>query len=180
MFEALANGTTNLRLRCPTCSPNSTVMETGGLVTVPATHSFRPALKRATKAVADFYAHALLPHGDHRCVVCGKLQATTVSHDDIVPPPQLAQFPPHQQMHRIVVTCSCGTYPTWSIVIFLAHPRVFDFFFSSRPCVLLPERQVTFDNQDALRFTLMDLKSRKRLHIFADPLTLTLFTIVAE
>ena len=175
MFEVMANGKTSLRLKCPTCSPDSTVMETGGIVSLPSSHSFRPALKRATKAVADFYAQMLLPHGDHRCVFCGKPQVTTVSHVDIVPPHQQ-----HQQMHRIVLTCSCGTYVTWSIVIFLKHPRVFDFFFSSARCVLLPEQQVTFNNQNAVQFTLMDLKSRTCLHIFADPITLTLFAIVAE
>jgi hypothetical protein len=78
------------------------------------------------------------------------------------------------------MTCSCGTYVTWSLSIFFKHPQVFDFFFRSPRCISLPEKHVTFDNQNALQFTLLDLKSGKRLLIFAHPITLTLFAIVAE
>jgi RNA polymerase sigma factor (sigma-70 family) len=172
MFEVMADGRTSLQLKCPTCTPDSNVVETGGIVTLPSSHSFRPALKRAAKSAADFFAQVLLYQGEHRCVICGLPQMTALSHDDLCPP--------HQQMHRIVITCSCGTYVTWSLIIFLKHPQVFDFFFRSPRCVSLPEKHVTFDNQNALQFTLMDLKSGKRLHIFAHPITLTLFAIVAE
>jgi RNA polymerase sigma factor (sigma-70 family) len=180
MFEVLADGRMSLRFRCPTCTPDSAVIETGGIVTLPSSHSFRPALKRVAKSAAAFFAQALLHQGDHRCVFCGKPQVTTVAHNDLLPPLISSPYQQHQQMHRIVLTCSCGTYVTWSLVIFLNHPQVFDFFFRSPLCVVLPEKHVTFDNQNALQFTLMDRESGKRLHIFAHPITLTLFAIVAE
>jgi RNA polymerase sigma factor (sigma-70 family) len=98
MFEVMADGRTSLQLQCPTCTPDNNAVETGGIVTLPSSQSFRPALKRAAKSMADLFAQALLHQGEHRCVICGKPRMTTVSHDDLLPS--------HTQMHRIVMTCS--------------------------------------------------------------------------
>ncbi|HKD75283.1 MAG TPA: sigma-70 family RNA polymerase sigma factor, partial [Ktedonobacterales bacterium] len=172
IFETLADGRTSLRMKCPTCTPANNAVETGGVVPLSATHSFRPALKRATKMGADFFTQALIHQGDHRCPICGLPQVTALVLNDLPSSPD--------PIHRIAVTCSCGTFVSWSLAIFLGHPQVFDFMFQSSRCIVLPEKHVTFDNKDALRFTLVDLENGERLHIFAHPISLALFAVVAE
>ena len=176
VFEPMADGRVNMRLRCPDCSRHfgGDIYNTGGMTPLGGTHTFRPALKRLIAFLKRHYAQdysAALRRGWQECPSCGRPVPIRLA-----PPDQTFNAFPYQW--RLVFDCStCGhiispaAFATYwggqqasavALQFIEAHPR----------WILEPDVLSSFEGSPALRFRLSDVASRARLTIFSDAATL--------
>ncbi len=71
LFQPQEDGTVQLLMRCPTCSPQQKSLALIGYLPAGSWHSFRPAIKRVAQTAYDYVVKRY--HEDHqgRCVRCG-------------------------------------------------------------------------------------------------------------
>lgn len=170
IFEPMADGRVNLRLRCPSCMAGE--MSSVGLVDLTQARSFLPAVKRTVHEAGRYFTAAMAAGGHCHCWICHRPARLSIVRDDTFAP----QIGPQTLLYS---DCPCGCFCSTAISASLYHPQVRDFIFGSSRVVLLPEEEATYLGQPAIRFGLMDLAAGRRLYIFTDAHTLQLFEVVA-
>ncbi len=173
-FEQLANGRTELRLRCPTCSQQhgGDVFRSKGIASLENLHAFRPALTRAMRAIEE-RAQRSLATGSDICLHCGDaVQRQVVTRDAF--PDVLSQ---RQRRHWSVAACAragCSGLGVWAAV----EPTLWSdavarqFMAEHSRWVLLPEEVVDWQGRPAIRCGLDALTGKARLTLVVDRLTL--------
>ncbi len=173
-FERLANGRTELRLRCPTCSQQHgvDVFRSKGIASLENLHAFRPALTRAMRAIEE-RAQRSLATGSDICLHCGgAVQRQVVTRDAF--PDILSQ---RLQRHWSVAACAragCSGLGVWPAVepTLWSDPVARQFMAEHSRWVLLPEEAVDWQGRPAIRCGLDALSGTARLTLVVDRLTL--------
>jgi RNA polymerase sigma factor (sigma-70 family) len=167
MFEPMADGRINLRLRCPGCS--SFEIDSLGLVDLTSARSFLPATKKIIGEIGQFFTAAMAAGGACQCWICGRPTELRVVREHSLPP-----------QTGLLSTCGClrlfASVPT----LYGSVPAVRDFLFSADRVTVEPEIEATYAGGAALRFGLLSPGDGRRLSVFADAGTLLPRTVVVE
>lgn len=174
IFEALSQGSVELRLRCPECSSRLGIdmYRSKGIVPLNGLHSFRPALNRALRALSDRTSDALATGWD----VC--LHCESAARRRVVGPGELpSELLPALGRHWVVAACqgsACSRLGAWPALepAIWPDPEARRFMAEHPRWVAAPETRVEQDGVPAIRFHLVDTVSSAQLVVFADPHTL--------
>jgi RNA polymerase sigma factor (sigma-70 family) len=163
VFEPMADGRVNMRLRCPVCAVEINSAGVGDLSTA---RSFLPATKKVVNQTGRFIAAAMAAGGACRCWSCRRSTRLRVVRES---DPMLQTW--------LQSDCCCLRLFVSAASFYSFYPAVGEFLFS--PCAVLiePEADVTFDGHTAIRFGLRN-RGSGRLDVFADPQTLEPFAII--
>ncbi len=171
IFEPMPNGTTRLRIRCPTCSPRYGIdlIDSGSCVAFPGRSSFQPALKRLSQLLAPPFAGSFLLD-KQRCLCCGEpVQAR------IIGPGEPDRLLPQRFLLTLRLDCAaCGTsLATWAGSLIPAMHLPARQFMQRHPrSIVEPEEMTEYKGQSVLRVSLTDVASTARLVLLAHPQTL--------
>jgi RNA polymerase sigma-70 factor (ECF subfamily) len=172
MFEPMAGRRINMRLRCPTCQTEE--INTLGLVDLANARSFLPATKKTVQQIGQAILDAL-PSGSivMQCWICQRPVTLRVMRDSDLAP----EFGIHT---RLQSSCGCITSGVFAISPYGALPEVRDFIFGTSAIVILPEIEMTYAGQRAIRFGVFSPADGRRLYVFADFHTLLPLGVVTE
>jgi len=173
-FAPWPDGRHELRLRCPACSARHglDIYRSKGIVPLDGLRSFRPALTRMMRALAD-HTERTLATGQDVCVHCGAPARRRVVGPDELP----AGIPGGLNQHWVITECrtpGCGGLGAWSAVepALWFHPAARRFMAVHPRWITLPETLVEHEGRPAIRFQLGDAIGTARLTALADPRTL--------
>lgn len=172
MFEPMAGGRINMRLRCPACQTEE--INTLGLVELGHARSFLPATKKTIHQIGQTILDAL-PSGSIvvQCWVCQR--PTTLR---IVRGADLA--PEYGVQTQLQSSCGCISSGVFAISPYGALPEVRDFIFGTSAIIVLPEMEMIYAGQRAIRFGVLSPADGRRLYVFADNQTLLPLAVVVE
>lgn len=172
-FEALPDGSTLLRLRCPGCSPRYGDMFASSLAPLEGFRTFRPAFKHAWKSSFAYWTQAIAT-GKQRCANCRQPLVPL----QIVRPDEYTYPIPFPNTYRMIIDCPlCGITSTCSVVAFLSHPEIARFAEQHPRWFIGPEAEVEYASRAAIRTCLLDPASAARLTVVADKQTLQVLAI---
>ncbi|HEV8189963.1 MAG TPA: RNA polymerase sigma factor [Ktedonobacterales bacterium] len=167
LFEPMADGRINMRLRCPGCS--SFEIDSLGLVDLATARSFLPATKKIIGEIGHFFTAAMSARGTCRCWICGRPTELRVVREDGLSP-----------QTGLLSTCGClrifASVPT----LYGSLPAVREFLFGAGRVTIEPEVEAGYAGGPALRFGLLSPGDGRRLAVFADAETLLPRTVVVE
>lgn len=173
-FERLAGGREELRLRCPACSRQHgvDVFRSKGIALLGKVRSFRPALTRAMRALAD-RARRSLTTGSDVCLHCGQLVQRQLVWPDAYP----TALPQTMQRHWLVAPCgrlSCSGLGPWPAVeaALWFDPAARQFMARHRRWILLPEEVTDWQGRSVIRCGLGADGGRAQLILLVDAHTL--------
>ncbi len=172
MFEPMAGGRVNMRLRCPACQTEE--INTLGLVELAHARSFLPATKKTVHQIGQTILDAL-PSGKIvvQCWVCQRPTTLRVMRD--------ADFTPEFSMRTwLQSSCGCITSGVFAISPYGALPEVRDFIFGTSAIIILPEVEMTYAGQCALRFGALSPADGRHLYVYADFQTLLPLAVITE
>lgn len=172
IFEPMAGGRINMRLRCPACQTEE--INTLGLVELAHARSFLPATKKTVYQLGQAILDAL-PSGSivMQCWICQRPVTLRVMRD--------SDLAPEYGMHtRLQSSCGCLTSGVFAISPYGALPEVRDFIFGTSAIVILPELEMTYAGQRAIRFGALSPANGRRLYVFADYQTLLPLAVITE
>ncbi len=172
MFEPMAGGRINMRLRCPACQTEE--INTLGLVDLAHARSFLPATKKTVHQIGQAILDAL-PSGSivMQCWICQRPVTLRVMRD--------SDLAPEYGMHtRLQSSCGCLTSGVFAISPYGALPEVRDFIFGTSAIVILPEMEMTYAGQRAIRFGALSPADGRHLHVYADYHTLLPLAVIIE
>ncbi|MGI8824264.1 MAG: RNA polymerase sigma factor [Chloroflexota bacterium] len=175
LFENLDGGRTELRMRCPDCSPRygADIYRSKGIASLDGLRSFRPALTRRMRALADRTSETLAT-GHDVCLHCGSHVHRRVAGPSELPA-ELAGLASKQ--HWVIGRCrqaQCSRLGPWPAVepAIWFHPEAQSFMTDHPRWIVTPEEVVERDGSPALRFRLLDASGPSQLLLLADPETL--------
>lgn len=167
-FEARSDGSTQLRLRCPDCSPRYGDMFSSSLAPLESFRTIRPAFKHAWKSSFAYWTQAIATGRQH-CANCRKLLVPL----QIVRSDEYTYPIPFPNTYRMIIDCPlCGITSTCSVVAFLSHPAITRFAEQHPRWFIGPEAEVEYASRPAIRTCLLDPTSAARLTVVADKQTL--------
>ena len=172
VFEALPNGTINLRMRCPSCTRSEDVdmVSTYGIVQLGNMRSFRPAMKRAMIEAPQVCKRAMAQRFI-TCPECGTRATVRGVERHTLAFPFLNRF-------YIVIDCSNdGTCFTAIVSACLHHPLVQQFWIEHPRCTFGPEQLIERAGQEVIQVQLFDITSASLLILFVSPLTLEIVDV---
>lgn len=171
MFEPMPDGRVNLRLRCPACQP--VIINSLGIVDLTTARSFLPAAKKIVSEIGRYFLEALAAGGRTQCWVCQQPITLRIMRN---------QSPVAEFDQRIWLQSSCGCISSgvFALSPYGPLPQVRDFVFGPGPIIVLPDVEMTYAGQDAIRFGLLRPGDGRRLSVFADAQTLLPLTVIAE
>jgi RNA polymerase sigma factor (sigma-70 family) len=172
IFEPMAGGRINMRLRCPACQTEE--INTLGLVELAHARSFLPATKKTVYQLGQAILDAL-PSGSivMQCWICQRPVTLRVMRD--------SDLAPEYGMHtRLQSSCGCLTSGVFAISPYGALPEVRDFIFGTSAIVILPELEMTYAGQRAIRFGALSPANGRRLYVFTDYQTLLPLAVITE
>ena len=172
IFEPMAGGRINMRLRCPACQTEE--INTLGLVDLAHARSFLPATKKTVYQLGQAILDAL-PSGSivMQCWICQRPVTLRVIRD--------SDLAPEYGMHtRLQSSCGCLTSGVFAISPYGALPQVRDFIFGTSAIIILPEMEMTYAGQRAIRFGAFSPADGRRLYVFADYQTLLPLAVITE
>ncbi|HKW19792.1 MAG TPA: RNA polymerase sigma factor [Ktedonobacterales bacterium] len=172
IFEPMAGGRINMRLRCPACQTEE--INTLGLVDLAHARSFLPATKKTVYQLGQAILDAL-PSGSivMQCWICQRPVTLRVIRD--------SDLAPEYGMHtRLQSSCGCLTSGVFAISPYGALPQVRDFIFGTSAIIILPEMEMTYAGQRAIRFGALSPADGRRLYVFADYQTLLPLAVITE
>lgn len=171
-FEPMAGGRINMRLRCPACQTEE--INTLGLVELAHARSFLPATKKAIRQFGQTVLDAL-PSG--RIVMqCWACQRPTILR--VI---RSADFAPEFSMGTwLQSSCGCMSSGVFVLSPYGALPEVRDFIFGTSAVAILPEMEMTYAGQRAIRFGALSPADGRRLYVFADYQTLLPLAVITE
>lgn len=191
IFKRHADGKVHLRMRCPDCSERYDVDIYGskGLVDLEGLRSFRPAITRVMRSLAEQTRQAL-DTGWGPCLYCGQPVIQRV-----VGPGEIPDYLPQEPKFWVVTPYrhdgegslysqhGClsgrGAYTAVEPATWF-HPEVQRFMADHPRWITLPERTLDYGGQPAIRFQLADVASAARLTILADLHTLRILATFPE
>lgn len=172
-FEQLANGHSELRLRCPACSQHGAdVFRSKGIAALENLRAFRPALTRSMRGIEERTQQSLAT-GSDICLHCGDVvQRQLVTQDAF--PDVLSH---RRQRYWSVAACGragCPGLGVWPAVVptLWSDPVARTFMAKHSRWVLLPEEAVDWQGRPAIRCGLDALTGSARLTLMVDQLTL--------
>ncbi len=169
VFEAMADGRVNFRLRCPECSTRyqADMHDSAGFVQFDGVRSIRPAFKRTLLGVNARYAEALIT-GELACSRCGALVRPRVAQ----PNEPGAPFP---QQRSVALEClRCGFFHSVWLggLTCLADPSVrpliMRFLLDHPRWVMEPDHTREYAGQETLFCRIADAASSARLTVVVD------------
>ena len=172
MFEPMASGRINMRLRCPVCQTEE--INTLGLVDLAHARSFLPATKKTIQQIGQVILDAL-PSGSivMQCWICQRPITLRVMRDSDLAP----EFGVHT---RLQSSCGCITSGVFAISPYGALPEVRDFIFGTSSIIILPEMEMTYAGQRAIRFGVLSPADGRYLYVYADFQTLLPLAVIIE
>lgn len=171
MFEVMADGRTNMRLRCPVCQP--VVINSLGVVDLAAARSFLPATKKVVQVIGQFFLDALASERMTQCWICQQPIRLRVIRDAGT----ASEFGMQTWLRS---SCGCIQSGVCGISPYGSLPKVREFMFGTSAIIILPEAEMTYGGQDAIRFGLLSPADERRLYVFADKQTLLPLAVVEE
>ncbi|MGE5333572.1 MAG: RNA polymerase sigma factor [Nitrososphaerota archaeon] len=171
IFEPMADGRVNLRLRCPTCQP--VLINSFGIVDLGAARSFLPATKKLVHESGRFYLGALAHDGATQCWICGQPITLRIMRNNC-PLPELSGEAWLQS------SCGCINSGFSAVSPYGSLPEVHKFIFGTSAIIVLPDTEVRYNGQQAIRFGLLSPSDGRRLYVFADSQTLLPLAVVVE
>ncbi len=172
IFEALPNGTINLRMRCPFCTQSEDVdmVSTYGIVQIGNIRSFRPAIKRAMIEAPQVCKQAMA----QRFILCPECGTMATVHDV---ERHLLAFPFLNRFYMVIDCPNDGTCFTAVVSACLHHPLVQQFWANYPRCTFGPEQLIERAGQEVIQVQLFDITSASRLILFVSPLTLEIVDV---
>ncbi|MGO8947864.1 MAG: RNA polymerase sigma factor [Ktedonobacterales bacterium] len=167
MFEPMADGRTNLRLRCPSCG--SFEIESLGMVELANARSFLPATKKMVGASGRFVMAAMAAGGWCHCWICHRESQLHIVRDERLSPATW-----------LVSSCGCLRMFASAVSLYGSLPRVRDFLFGIDRVVIGSEVELEYAGQRALRLCLLSPADGRRVDIFADAETLLPLAVVGQ
>lgn len=171
MFAPMGDGRVNMRLRCPVCQP--VMLNSLGIVDLAAARSFLPATKKTVAEAGQYFLAALAAGGKMRCWACGQPTILRVMRSEY-------PFPDFNGGTWLQSSCGCIQSGVFAVSPYGALPAVHDFMFGARAIIVLPEAEVQYNGQRALRFGALSPGDGRRLSIFADTQTLAPLAVIVE
>jgi len=171
MFEPMADGRINMRLRCPACQP--VVINSLGIVDLAAARSFLPATKKIVQEIGQFFLDALATDGITQCWICQRPTQLRIMSDTAVAPHYGVQT-------WLQSSCGCIGSGVSAISPYGVLPEVRDFIFGASAIIVLPEMEMTYAGQRAIRFGALSPADGRRLYVYADCQTLLPLTVITE
>lgn len=171
-FEPMGDGRVNMRLRCPTCQTEE--INTLGFVNLATARSFLPATKKAIHHIGQTILDALVLGGDTiQCRVCQRPTTFQVVRGD-------NPGAEYGMQTRLQSSCGCMSSGVSAVSPYGALPEVRDFIFGTGAIVLLPEIEMPYAGQPAIRLGLLSPSDGRRLYVFADTQTLAPLAVIVE
>lgn len=167
-FESMVDGRIELRLRCPSCllRSHADVFRSKGIAPLVGLRSFRPALTRSLRALAE-RTRETMSMGRDVCLHCGSpVQRRVVFADEF--PSVLSQ-----RRHWVVAPCptpACPGMGAWAALdaVIGAEPAAQRFIADHPRWLTAPEEAVEWQGRSVIRFQLGDTQSAARLTVLAD------------
>ncbi len=181
-FETYLNGLPELRLRCPSCSPdaNMDIYRTKGMSELIGVKAFRPAFNRSMCVLVE-QTQQRIQTGVTQCISCGATVRTCIASPEVMP----LDFP-HLQHFWSIAPCTCpgcwGLGMSWTVMeaILWANPAAKRFMRAHPRWIGLPDLATEWQGRAALRFQLADTVSDARFTAFADARTLEVLDTFEE
>ena len=170
-FEPMGDGRVNMRLRCPACQPF--VINSVGIVNLAAARSFLPATKKVVYEIGSYFLAALASGGMMRCWICGQPATLRVMRDN-------NPYPDADGGTWLLSSCGCIQSGVCAISPYGSLPAVRDFTFGASAIIVLPEAEVQYNGQSALRFGLLSPGDGRRLWVFAERQILLPLAVIVE
>jgi RNA polymerase sigma-70 factor (ECF subfamily) len=170
-FAPMDDGRVNMQLRCSACQP--VMINSLGIVDLAAARSFLPATRKIVAEAGRYFLAALAAGGMMRCWACGQPTILRVMRNDY-------PFPEFNRGTWLQSNCGCIQSGVFAISPYGALPEVRDFLFSASAIIVLPETEVQYNGQHALRFGALSPGDGRRLSIFANSQTLAPFAVIIE
>lgn len=173
-FERSADGTVNMCLRCPACSPIcGDIVNTFNLVSVGGLQSFRPAFKRALKGIGEFLTHVSHTRS-FTCPLCKGMARWDGLTRQSMPAPVHARI-------GIVLHCDqCGDLTTSVSSLCMGYPAIQQFLAEHPRSLLLPETFLERNGEPAIQVQLADYVSSRKLILLLDQATLHVREVFCE
>lgn len=172
LFEPMAGGRINMRLRCPTCQTEA--INTLGLVDLAQARSFLPATKKTIQQIGQTILDAL-PSGSivMQCWICQRPITLRVM--------RCSDLAPEYGVHtRLQSSCGCITSGVFAVSPYGALSEVRDFIFGTSAIIILPEMEMTYAGQRAIRFGVLSPADGRHLYVYADYQTLLPLAVIIE
>jgi RNA polymerase sigma-70 factor (ECF subfamily) len=172
LFESQPDGEVTLRLRCPTCSSvsGSDLINTAHMMSFANVRSFRPAFKHVLHTVSSISWQALTA-GRQPCITCGQPASLLGVEPEVLPAPFYTRL-------SIVYECpTCGRSSSSIISLCLTYPPVAQFVMQHERCIIEPEELIEYHEQPAIRASIYDLLSARRLTIILHRSTYQLLAV---
>ncbi len=172
IFEPLANGNIDLRMRCPVCSQpdNADIVNTCGTVQLGTLRSFRPAMKRVMADAPQLYRQAIAQRLVNCSMCCGRAAVLGVE--------QHTMSFPFQSRFYIVMNCPTdGTILAGIISVCFDHPTIQQFLIKHPRCIFGSEQLIERQGQEVIQVQLLDVSSISMLFLFVSPRTLEIVDI---
>lgn len=182
-FERGPDGHDDLRLRCPDCSVDSgcDIYRSKGIVSLKGLRSFRPALTRTMRAIADI-TRQCLASGTGPCPHCGAPARWRLVAPDDLRDREVSTLGQHWVIaacSRSDCLCADGGWTAVEPAVWF-HPAAQRFMAEHPRWVTRPDEIVERDGRPAIRFELADVTSAARLSVLADPTTLDVLAAFPE
>jgi RNA polymerase sigma factor (sigma-70 family) len=175
MFEPMAGGRINMRLRCPACQTDE--ISTLGFVDLANARTFLPATKKTIYQIGQVILDALASGRTGRiviqCQICQRLTRLRVMRSADLDSEYGVQT-------RLQSSCGCMSSGVSAVSPYGALPEVRDFIFGTSAIILLPEVEMTYAGQPAIRFGALSPADGRRLYVFADAQTLLPLAVITE
>ncbi len=171
MFEPMADGRINMRLRCPACQP--VVINSLGIVDLAAARSFLPATKKIVQEIGQYFLDALAADGITQCWICQRSTRLRIMSDTAVAPHYGVQT-------WLQSSCGCISSGISAISPYGVLPEVRDFIFGASAIIILPEMEMCYAGQRAIRFGALSPADGRRLYVYADCQTLLPLAVITE
>jgi RNA polymerase sigma factor (sigma-70 family) len=171
IFDPMSDGRINLRLRCPVCEMSE--INSLGMVDLSNARSFLPAIKKLMNEAGRFFSGSIEAGGAFQCPVCQRPNRMRIVRDE--------GFCTLAGMRtRLESDCTCMSTFCSAITLYGHLPTVREFLLSADRAVIEPEVVIHFAGQQAIRFSMVSLLDRRRVHVFADAATLASLDVVLE
>lgn len=177
IFEPMADGHINFRMRCTLCSPHSDIdmTDTAGFVPLEDLCSFRPALKRVEHIKLPYYQQGLAGM-EHRCWQCHQSAQLRIMAADALPLLVSAG--------RYYVVQQCANGHRWicqaARIARYSHPLLERFAAAHPRWIDEPETPMEYQGQPALRFRMVAVTSAARCTYLAHAQTLRVLAVFEE
>jgi RNA polymerase sigma-70 factor (ECF subfamily) len=172
MFEPMAGGRINMRLRCPACQTEE--INTLGLVDLAHARSFLPATKKTIHQIGQAILDVLPPDSTvMRCWVCQRPTRLRVMRG-------ADHAPEYGVQTRLQSSCGCMSSGVSALSPYGALREVRDFIFGTSAIIVLPEIEMSYAGQRAIRLGALSPADGRRLYVFADFQTLLPLAVIID